>query len=290
MVVSLNLWDDLPKESLSKTDWNDFKEPIIDTLIPNFFITYFGQDLPHDNINDDEIKAKLVHLGTGYELWANTANNAVKKLDEILSVMEENQYSRIHQEALWPQPRCYVPPSGHIKRTLWCNDLSPVRWLSGCSQCHQGFIPTQSLGICSNSCFLCSEQCNAHLPAKADKESEAKKGIVKLMLFHIRGNIDIKATSVSNIISAIPSKRDAGGSEPASRSLCQSICRSCLNDIRVGQATRLHQHLIDSDFDLGHVKDPCVLHASREFCNQEGYQSWTQGQFSGTIRFSSTEE
>jgi hypothetical protein len=90
----------LPKESLSKTDWNDFKEPIIDTLIPNFFITYFGQDLPHDNINDDEIKAKLVHLGTGYELWANTANNAVKKLDEILSVMEENQYSRIHQEAL----------------------------------------------------------------------------------------------------------------------------------------------------------------------------------------------
>jgi hypothetical protein len=45
-----------------------------------------------------------------------------------------------------------------------------------------------------------------HLPAKANKESEAKKGIVKLMLFHIRGNIDIKATSVSNIIPAVPSK------------------------------------------------------------------------------------
>jgi hypothetical protein len=45
-----------------------------------------------------------------------------------------------------------------------------------------------------------------HLPAEADKESEAKKGIVKLMLFHIRGNIDIKATLVSNITPAIPSK------------------------------------------------------------------------------------
>jgi hypothetical protein len=45
-----------------------------------------------------------------------------------------------------------------------------------------------------------------HLPAKADKESEAKKGIVKLMLLHIRGNIDIKVTLVSNIIPAIPSK------------------------------------------------------------------------------------
>jgi hypothetical protein len=45
-----------------------------------------------------------------------------------------------------------------------------------------------------------------HLPAKADKESEAKKGIVKLMLFHISGNIDIKATLVSNINPAVPLK------------------------------------------------------------------------------------
>jgi hypothetical protein len=89
MDVSLNHGDDLPKKSLSKTNWNDFKEPIVGTLIPNFFITYFGQDLPHGNISDNEIKAKLVCLGTGYELWANTANNAVKKLDNILSVMEE---------------------------------------------------------------------------------------------------------------------------------------------------------------------------------------------------------
>jgi hypothetical protein len=45
-----------------------------------------------------------------------------------------------------------------------------------------------------------------HLPAKVDKESEAKKGIVKLMLLHIRGDIDIEATAVLNIIPAIPSK------------------------------------------------------------------------------------
>jgi hypothetical protein len=45
-----------------------------------------------------------------------------------------------------------------------------------------------------------------HLPAKADKESEAKKGIVKLILLHIHGNINIKATSVSNIIPAALSK------------------------------------------------------------------------------------
>jgi hypothetical protein len=53
------------------------------------FITYFGQVLPHGDISDNKIKAKLVRLGTGYELWANTGNNAIKKLDNILSVMEE---------------------------------------------------------------------------------------------------------------------------------------------------------------------------------------------------------
>ncbi len=89
MDVSLDHGDDLHKKLLSKTDQNNFKELIIGTLIPNFFITYFGQDLPHGDISDDENKAKLIRLGTGYELWANTANDAVKKLDNILSVMEE---------------------------------------------------------------------------------------------------------------------------------------------------------------------------------------------------------
>jgi hypothetical protein len=89
MENSLNHGDDLPKELLSKPNWNDFKEPIIGTLIPNFFITYFGQVLPHGDISDDKIKASLIRLGTGYELWANTANNAIEKLDNILSVMEE---------------------------------------------------------------------------------------------------------------------------------------------------------------------------------------------------------
>ncbi len=45
-----------------------------------------------------------------------------------------------------------------------------------------------------------------HLPAKANEESEAKKGIVKFMLLHTCGNIDIKASSVLNIIPAAPSK------------------------------------------------------------------------------------
>ena len=60
--------EDIPAEKLVGTDWKDFKDPIVGTLIPNFFITYFCQDLPHGDINDEEIMAKLVCLGSGYEL------------------------------------------------------------------------------------------------------------------------------------------------------------------------------------------------------------------------------
>jgi hypothetical protein len=62
----------------------------------------------------------------------------------------------------------------------------------------QAFAPTLASYAPSNVML--------HLPAKANKKSEAKKGIVKLMLFHIRGNINIKATLLSNIIPAVPSK------------------------------------------------------------------------------------
>jgi hypothetical protein len=84
MDTNLNHGDDMLTDLLSKTNWKDFEEPIVGTLIPDFFITYFGQVLPHGDISDDEFKAKLIRLGTGHKLWANTANNAIKKLNNIL--------------------------------------------------------------------------------------------------------------------------------------------------------------------------------------------------------------
>jgi hypothetical protein len=67
MDARLNHRDDLPAELLSKTNWKDFKEPIVGMLIPDLLITYFGQVLPHGDISDDEIKAKLI-------IWAMDMN------------------------------------------------------------------------------------------------------------------------------------------------------------------------------------------------------------------------
>ena len=44
------------------------------------------------------------------------------------------------------------------------------------------------------------------LPSEIDKESNAKKGIIKLMLLLVWGDIDIELTSVSNISLPPPSK------------------------------------------------------------------------------------
>ncbi len=44
------------------------------------------------------------------------------------------------------------------------------------------------------------------LQSEIDKESEAKKGIIKLMLLLIRGNMNIELPTISNTSSAPPSK------------------------------------------------------------------------------------
>jgi hypothetical protein len=206
MDVSLNHGDDLPKESLSETDWNDFKESFVGTLIPNFFITYFGKDLLHGDISDNQIEAKLVCLGTGYELWANSANNAVKKLSDILSVKEENKTPesiKKHFEPNWDAKSLPLAtsngPFGAMTLVQSDDYLVAARVIKDLFQLGPQAVALTFASYAPSNVMI-------HLPAKADKESELKKGIVKLMLFHIHGNIDIEATLVSNITPAAPLK------------------------------------------------------------------------------------
>ena len=127
----------MPADLLSETNWKDFEEPIIGTLILNFFITdfgqvlphgitYFGKVLPHGNISDDEIEAKLVCLDTGYSLWANTAKDAVKKLNDILSVMEEIRSPESIKKYLDSTRDATSLPLATSNGPFGAYDLSPV--------------------------------------------------------------------------------------------------------------------------------------------------------------------
>ena len=45
--------DDIRADKLTNTVWKDFEGPIVGTLILNFLIAYFGQDLPHEDLSDE---------------------------------------------------------------------------------------------------------------------------------------------------------------------------------------------------------------------------------------------
>jgi hypothetical protein len=132
------------------------------------------------------------------------ANNAIKKLDVILSVMEGIKTLESIKKHFDPNQDAKSLPLAtsngpYGAMTLVQSDNYPVtaRIIKDLFQLSpQAVAPTLPSYAPSNVML--------HLPAEANKESEAKNGIVKLMLFHICGDINIKATLVSNITPAIP--------------------------------------------------------------------------------------
>ena len=62
--------DDILQELHGETnDLKSFTNPLVATLVLNFVTIYYGQKTPHGDITNDEVKAKLLHLGTGCDLW-----------------------------------------------------------------------------------------------------------------------------------------------------------------------------------------------------------------------------
>ena len=129
----------------------------------------------------------------------------IKKLDDILSVMEEiktpesiKKYFNLNWDAKSLPLATSNGPYGAM--TLVQLDNYPVA-----AHVIKDLFQLSPQAVAPILASYAPGNVMLHLPAKADKESEAKKGIIKLMLLHIRGNINIKATLVSNITPAIPS-------------------------------------------------------------------------------------
>ncbi len=96
MDAALSHGEDIPLAYLVHTDWSSFEAPfvVVGTLVPNFFIVYFGHDPPHGSIEDDEVMLQLAPMGAGYELWAETAKDAIAMiflLTSTRSTTKKNQ-------------------------------------------------------------------------------------------------------------------------------------------------------------------------------------------------------
>ncbi len=196
---------------LTDTEWKSSSDPIIGTLFPNFVIVYFGQDFPKGDISPDDIKVNFAKLGTGYSLWISASAEAIKKkldIREVLNTAAENtSYSKAdfiksHFFPLYNSSKTLpivTGPYGLIY--IVDSDLFPVEAV----ELRKLFIPAQvtspSVAALSNLSTL-----TLQLPSDIKKEAEAKKGLTKLLLFHICGKIIDDPTSFGDLSYPEPSQ------------------------------------------------------------------------------------
>jgi hypothetical protein len=129
-----------------------------------------------------------MRLGTGYELWVNTANDAVKKLDNILSVMEEIKNHESIKKKFNPNRNATSLPLATSNGPFGATTLVQLEdYLVGARVIKDLFqLSPQAVALTLAS--YAPGNVMLHLPAEANKESEAKKGILKLMLLYIHGD------------------------------------------------------------------------------------------------------
>ncbi len=98
--------DDIPQELLGETNnLKSFTNLLVATLIPNSVAIYYGQKIPHRDITNDEVKAKLLHLGTGYDLWGRIVEETLSndRLGNFIAVMEEAVKDPDHMKRYFSQ-------------------------------------------------------------------------------------------------------------------------------------------------------------------------------------------
>ena len=164
--------------------------------------------------------AKLVHLGLGYELWANTAKAAVDYVDDILTVMNEIKAPKLIKQYLDPtkndkslQLAMANGPFGAMTNLQSDNYQLAARILKEIFQLNPQILAPTLPYFPSGNVML-------QLSSEIDKESEAKKGIIKLMLVLIRGDMDIGSDNSIKHLFSTSIKRHTGRVE--STTYCSS--------------------------------------------------------------------
>lgn len=190
---SLILGEVLPADLLTDTAWSkEETEPIVASVLPNFFPIYFGQQVVYGDIRNDEVNVSLAQLGIGYEIWATQALLAKERQDDIIHVVD----------TLGADKKTYFDPNWTAASSLPFASNGPC----GTSIIVQSAeYPQEAQSIKS---FFLPLQANVQpaantitvtLPGEAEKDADARNGITKLSLFFIAGECDFDKGTVSNV-------------------------------------------------------------------------------------------
>jgi hypothetical protein len=79
---------DLTNDLLHNTCWLNLATLYVGTLLPNFFILYFGQKPPISDITDEDVKVAFAYLGLGYKTWITLTEEAINTSCMIKTVLE----------------------------------------------------------------------------------------------------------------------------------------------------------------------------------------------------------
>jgi hypothetical protein len=197
---------------LAHTEWESLSdtEEVVGQLFPNFFIICFGQEIPRGDIGDDDVKMSLARLGPGYAAWVQAADSVLNNRIDITTVFEnaraaigfsEPAFIKTHLFSSYDETKSLPLISGPYGL------MTPVDsdiYKAEADEIKSYFFPaTPSLSSAIAPAAMSS--ITLTLPKDAEKEGEAKKGIHRLLLFHICGEIDYSNTISGELSYARPS-------------------------------------------------------------------------------------
>ena len=70
------------------TNWKIMADPIRGTLLPVFYIIYFGQDIPRGSILSNDEKMNMAKIGPGHGLWVSMVSDAIDNIYDINAVID----------------------------------------------------------------------------------------------------------------------------------------------------------------------------------------------------------
>jgi hypothetical protein len=176
-------------------DFKDLTDTVRGTFLPNFFIVYFGQDIPHGNISSDDEKTAMAKMGPGYALWVTTVSDAIDNIDDIDVIMDAFSVVDDLTQVDYYKKHFYAhydgvislgvarAPYGMIITVQSENYPKEVSDIKKIFFAQQVPVPTASSAL------------TLQLPGDLEKEVVAKDGINKLKLFHICGMINPESTT-----------------------------------------------------------------------------------------------
>jgi hypothetical protein len=172
-------------------------------------VIYSGQKVPHGNINTDELKAKMIKLGTGYDLWARVVDKTLStnKLDNFLLVTDKAKKDPLLICKLFLPSWDPLTSMQLALNNKPCGTITNVQsdnYPQAAQTIKRFFLPNPPAHAFTPTMAM-PGILTFQLPGDLKKESKAKKEITKLMLLHICAEINFKESSIYSMTFVTPS-------------------------------------------------------------------------------------